>query len=418
MANNIINRIFGKKEAEEKRGLVDVWQNPVLGTLNFNSFNQYTVSKTLNISSVYRSVNLISDSVSVLELIPYQIKGSWKYKDTGNLYNLLNIMPNKLMNANTFKRLMVQYILLNGNAYIRITRNQNNEVQELTLMHPDDVQILVGNKTLTYRQVSTGIEYDSADVIHIMNYPSPDNGLIGISTVSYAALTLGTTYAAEEMANNWFSSGGVLSGILRPVAGVNLSKDKANAAKQSFLTALNSDLGGKSGSVVVLDSGLEYQSISINNKDMQLLESRQFNMQTIAHYFGVPLPLLDSSKSNYATQEAAQIAFLNSCLHPLLEKIELAFYTKLFLPVEYPTTELAFDVSNLLRLDAQTQATVYTQLFNIGALTVNEIREKLNSAFPVAGGNRAFVQQNVQPLDNILNDVKAGTNNNDNNTQQ
>lgn len=402
---NYLTRLFQSNKKENRN--LDTWQNPIFGTLNFNTYNSYSNSKALKISSVFRAVNLISDSVSVLELIPYQYKDNWKYKQYDKLYYLLNVSPNPLMNSNTFKRLMIQSILLKGNAYIVIVRNTDNTPKELYLLDSDNVEVFL-QTTLKYKDRSTGNIYDAADIIHILNYPNPANGLIGISTISYASLAMGTAYAAEEMSNNWFTSGGVLSGILRPAAGVNLSKDKATAAKESFTNALNSELGGKSGSVVVLDSGLEYQPISLNNKDMQLLESRQFNIITISHFFGIPLAKLDNSKSSYATQEASQIDFLNNCLLPLLEKIELSFYVKLFMPVEYDKTELKFDVSNLLRLDASTQATVYTQLFNIGAMTVNEIREKLNANNPVTGGNRAFIQQNVQPVDNILNDVKAG----------
>ena len=86
-------------------------------------------------------------------------------------------------------------------------------------------------------------------------------------------------------------------------------------------------------------------------------------------------------------------------------------FRKLFLKSEWDISELRFDTSNLLRLDAQTQASVFTQYFNCGAMTVNEIRERINAKFPIKNGNRSFIGQNMQPTDNILNDIKNQKNN-------
>jgi HK97 family phage portal protein len=281
------------------------------------------------------------------------------------------------------------------------------------LLDSDQVQVYLSDGNLKYKDQSTNQTYDQSDIVHIQNYSL--NGLIGVSTLTYASLSLSTSYASESHANNFFSGGGALAGLLRPIAGVNLTKDKATAAKRNFVNALNSDLGGASNSIVVLDSGLEYQQITVSPKDAQLLESRQFNSLAISQFFGVPLSkLFDKSNTSYSSAEAEQIDFLNSTLLPLLEKIENEFYRKLFLPIDYSKTELRFEVSNLLRLDANTQADVYTKYFNLGVMTTNEIREKINSPYPVKGGNRAFVLQNAQPLDNILNDIKNNKNTNTN----
>jgi phage portal protein BeeE len=112
-------------KAPEQRGFVDEWQNPILGTLNLYNSNNYSESKALKLSTVYRAVNVISDSVAILNLDNYLYKDNWKYKEQNTLHFLLNIQPNSLMSAYTFKKLMVQNILLKGNAYILIKRDKN-----------------------------------------------------------------------------------------------------------------------------------------------------------------------------------------------------------------------------------------------------------------------------------------------------
>ena len=55
-----------------------------------------------------------------------------------------------------------------------------------------------------------------------------------------------------------------------------------------------------------------------------------------------------------------------------------------------------------MRLDAASQATYYSTLFGMGALTVNEVRDKINAAYPAINGNKHFISTNLQELDNLI----------------
>ncbi len=197
-----------------------------------------------------------------------------------------------------------------------------------------------------------------------------------------------------------------MSGILRPVAGQSMNKTQAANAKQQLINQLNTDFGGASNSIVVISEGLEYQTISVNPKDSQLLESRQFGVLEICRFFNVPPSLAFSETGKFSTAEQQSLDFLNNSLVPLLEKLESEAFRKLFLPSDWSTSELKFDTENIMRLDATTKADYYTKMYQIGALTTNEVREKINAGSPVKGGNRAFNQTNLQPLDNLISENK------------
>lgn len=55
-----------------------------------------------------------------------------------------------------------------------------------------------------------------------------------------------------------------------------------------------------------------------------------------------------------------------------------------------------------MRLDATTQANYFKSLFEMGALTVNEVREKINAAYPATDGNKHFISTNLQELGNLI----------------
>ena len=352
---------------------------------------------------------MISDSIASLPLIPYTYKdksgniGNWKYINYDDTYyNLLNIQPNGLMSSNTFKKLLVVNMLLKGNGYVLIDRDKLGRVLNLILLNSDYIEPKIINNDLVYYDNYNKKSYDKTQIIHLLNYST--NGILGFSTITYAATTLGISYNSEEHTSNFFKGGASLAGILRPIAGVNINTAKATAAKDAFINALNSDLNGTSNSIVVLDSGLEYQPITISPKDAQLLESRQFNVIDVCRFFGVPPTMAFSETGKFSTAEQQQIDYLNNTITPLLEKIENEFFRKLFLQSEWNYSDLKFDVENLLRTDANTRADYYTKLFRVGGYTVNEIREKLNGGFPVSGGNRAFIEVNVQPTDALISE--------------
>jgi len=409
---NFIQKIFNKPET---RSTIEDFQNPILGTLSFGTYGAYNQSKALKLSTVYRCVNLISDSIASLPLYPYIWKGDWKYIDESNtLYNILNVQPNSFMGSYLFKKQILVNMLLKGNAYILIDRANSGTVLSLTLLNSDYVQIYINGALIstisdftalgpdvkiTYYNQLTGKEYDKSQIIHIPNYVR-DNGIEGVSTLTYAADTLGLASYTNEHSSNFFKSGSNLAGILRPVAGGTLLKGQAIKAKQDFINSLSPAVGGISGGIVALDAGLEYQSITVNPKDSQMIENKAFSVLEICRYFGVPPSLAFSETGKYSTAEQQSLDFLNNGLLPLIEKLENELFRKLYLPSEWPTSDLKFAVDNLIRLDAVTKASVLTQLINVGVKTVNEGREMYDAKFPVAGGNKAFISTNLQPLDN------------------
>jgi len=396
-----------KKVEEGKRNYFeeDINYNPIQGVLKYITGSAYTPTKAMKLSAVYRCVDLISNSISSMPMLPYIYKGDWKSLDnTNNLYNLLNVQPNSLMSRNTFFKQIIVNLLLNGNAYIVIDRDLQGVVQNLYLVNSNMVVVTVTNNEIFYT-IGNNI-YDSSMIIHIIN--NSYDGIHGLSTISYASETLNMSWAENTHSANFYKNGGI-AGILAPIAGVQMNDTKAKAAKTAWQN--QSTIDG-SNSIIVLDSGLQYQPITVSNKDAMVIESKQLTVKDIARFFGVPSSLLFID-SKYSTSEQESIAYLNS-LNPLIEKIENEFFRKLYLPHQWDLNDLKFDIENLYKTDLVARADYYTKMFAIGGYTVNEIREKLNSKFPATGGNRVFINVQVQPLDNLISEQNINNNQIDN----
>jgi HK97 family phage portal protein len=333
-----------------------------------------------------------------MPLLPYSYKGDWKQLDsTNNLYNLLNVQPNALMSRNTFFKQIVVNLLLNGNAYIVIDRDKLGQVVGLYLINSNAVLVTISGQDLVYS--INGKDFDSSQVIHIIN--NSYDGIHGLSTISYASDTLNLGYLENQHSTNFYKNGGI-GGILTPALGVQINSEKAQKAKKTWRETMNLD---GSNSIIALDSSMQYQPITVSNKDSMLIESKQLTVRDIARFFGVPISLL-MLDSTYSSAEQEQVSFTNS-LNPLIQKIENEFFRKLYMSYQWDTTDLFFDIEALYRTDLTARADYYTKMFSIGGYTVNEIREKLNSKFPAVGGNRVFINVQVQPLDNLISEMNA-----------
>ena len=359
------------------------------------------------LSAVYRCVEVISDSIAQLPCEPYRIDSDGcKIKFTKHpTYNLLNREPNQNMSKFTFMKTMVVSMLLTGNAYALIERDERGNAKALYYIPTELVTILKPQTitdTISYSITGMKNVVEDCNMIHILNFTS--DGYEGISTLAYARKTLGLAMDAEANAEGFFKGGANVAGILK--CNSPLATKQKESLKSSWNSAFNGSTGTPNG-IAVLDADLDFQSVTVNPSDAQLLETRQFNVIDICRFFGVsPVKAFDLSKSSYNTIEQMQLAFLTDTLQPLLEKIECEFQRKLYKPSEKDNITVRFSTAPLLRADKQSQANYYNTLFQMGVMTINEIRKELDLPH-LENGDTSFVQVNVQTLKNATQDKES-----------
>lgn len=395
--------LFSKKKKQEER-------SSTFDYLLYNSSGSYANNKVLQLSAVYRCVEVISDSIAQLPLEPYRIDSNgYKVKFTSHpTYRLLSAEPNQNMSKFTFIKTMVVSMLLKGNAYALIERDKNGNAKALHYIPADLVTIIkpqTFNDSLVYSVTGIKNKIEACNMLHILNFTY--DGITGISTLANAKKTLGLALDAEGHAEGFFKGGANLAGVLKVQS--TLTTKQKNDLKTSWQSAFNVQTGTPNG-VAVLEGNMDYQPITVNPSDAQLLETRQFSVIDICRFFGVsPVKAFDLSKSSYSTVEATELAFLTDTLAPLIEKIEEEFERKLYKPSEKENIDVRFDTSALLRADKQSLANYYNTLFNIGVISINEIRRELDLP-ALDNGNNTFVQVNIQPLDRAVSNNPDNTN--------
>lgn len=338
-------------------------------------FGDTITTNHMSISAVYRATEIISDSIAVLPIKVREITGTGHKEDLSEhpLNEVLNYLPGNKLSKYTLMKLLIQSVILRGNGYAYIER-KGGKIVGLRFLEPGDVTINYdkNRNTLSYHcAFITPNNIDPKDMIHLIK--NTYDGINGRSVISYASRSIGLSNASEDAADSFFSSGCYLSGIVK-VNNPQFTDKQRDDAKKAWL---NSFSGGAKNAraVAFLPPGYDFQTISVNAKDAQLIETRQYNVQDIARFFGIsPVLLGDLSKTSYNTIEAVQLDFLTHTLAPYIKMVEDEFTRKLCVGDD---TVVDLDDSFLIKSDKNTQASYYTSLTQNGILTVNEVRKEL-----------------------------------------
>ena len=186
-----------------------------------------------------------------------------------------------------------------------------------------------------------------------------------------------------------------------------------NEQKKDTRTQWKEIMASEEGGIAILGADMTFTPISINAADAQLLETRHFNVEEIARFYGVSPTLLgDLTKSSYATFEATNLDFLTNSLQPRLTNIEQEMNLKLLSRQEKQARKMhfAFETEDLLRCTKEQMAAYYRDLIQNGVMTVNEVRRKLDFE-PVDGGDQNFIQLNMTTLTGVQNNTNNGKEN-------
>lgn len=361
---------FFRKKEQRSVTTVDSYNPPMDALLYGKLRNQYSA---MNLSAVFRCVDLISDSVAMLP-IKVISKTSNKIDEKTN-HPLYLVFSDGLNNLNKFEfiKILIQSVLLKGNGFALIQRANDGTAIGLRFLESGDVNIHYDKSKPSQLYYTCNLiqnkKIEPCNMIHLMKYSF--DGINGKSVLAFAERTLRLSNASENAANGLFENGCNLSGVLK-VEG-QLSKEQRQAIHNTWNQAMSNGGNG----LAVLQGNMSYQPIQLSAEDSQLLQSRLFQVDEIARFFGInPVLLGDLTHSSYSTLEAAQQEFLVHCLQSYIIMVEQEFTKKLFKPSE-SGLEVQLDETAILKTDKQALANYYSTLVTNGILSINEIRKEL-----------------------------------------
>jgi HK97 family phage portal protein len=316
-------------------------------------------------------------------------------------YRLLNIAPNPEMTAFNFRSILWQWQVNGGNAYAEIVREGNNPEAPLESLWPMDPWRTTikrddsGELRYEYREEGgTKVELKPWQVLHLPSIITID-GIVGRGVIEHARETIGAGIAAEKKAANRFGGGNI------PAVVVEVAGKWPDDARKAFRDEWKTLYGGPEGDTVALLQGgskaVPLQGIS--ERDSQFLESRQFDIEEIARWYGIPPHLLQHLlRATFNNVEELGIDFVRYGLNSWLKIWEQAIRQKLFTADEQDSMFAEHNVDALMRGNAAARGAFYQVMTSAAIMSRNECR-KLENLDPVEGGDVYLVQGAMVPLD-------------------
>ena len=355
---------------------------------------------SLAYSAVYRAVSLISATLGICPLRLYRRStrdghAAREEVATHPVSRIVSVAPNDEQTPLAFKEHVGKCLCLWGNFYAEIVRLRDTDgpVTGLYALEPEYVSI--------GRNQRNQIEYlyappdgvatmlSSAEVLHV---PMLGSGIVGKSPIAVARESISLGLGLERFGAAFIRNSASPSGVLE-YPGVMDAETMARL-KDWLKTYTGAT---RSNKTLLLENGMTWKQVGVPPEDAQFLETRTFQVDEIARWFGVPPHMLaENTNSTYSNISHQEAEFKQYCMMQYFVRIEEEINRKLLW--DEPELYVKFNVNAILRGVPEDRVKFYHEMFNMGALSTNDILE-LEDRNPVGeDGDQRFVPVNLASL--------------------
>lgn len=369
-----------------------------------------TPAQTLELSAVWACISIVATSLGSCRWNIYQPTGPGKrvllYDDPTAW--LLNTRPNPDMTAIGWREAMVMVAMPFGNSYSEIVRDGSGRVAALWPLDADRVMPRRDPETwqLYFEYMEPGgalIKLAARDVFHLHG-PSL-HGLMGDNVVARAAKSLSVAAAQERHSAAYFGQGANPGGTLEMPPGATLGDKQYERLKADWAEKKKGPENAHKP--MVLENGWKWNQSNSDPQKSQLVEARQFSVEEICRWFGVPPHKVQHLlRATFSNIEHQSIEFVNDAVTPWERRLCQEADYKLFPQTRGPWRYTCIDLDPLKEGDAKSQAEADAVWRQNGIKTANEIRERRGMNDAGADGDVLLVQSNLTTVQNIINPPK------------
>lgn len=355
-----------------------------------------TAKGALSIAAAWACQNAIATDLAALPLVVMQKLDGGRRRVAAEhpAAEVLGLSPDGVRSAIDFRQAMQGHALGWGNGVAEVRRDRvTGELLGLRLEPAGAATpyTRTSDGQVGYR-LSTGRRVRAEDVIHVAGF-GPD-GLSGYTPVEIHRQTIELGLASALAGHSWYRNGGMPSGWVRS------PKRMDREATERFLAQFERRHANpsNSGRIGILDEGKEFVAASINPRDAQYLELRQFTVLEICRIYRCPPhKICDFSQVQLASAatEAANIAYVIETLVPWAIKWEQQLALKVLTREERAAGfYVKHNFMALLRGDMKTRAGYYAMAVDKGWMTRDEVRalEDMDPIGEARGGDKVTVQ--------------------------
>lgn len=386
-------------------GLSALQLKMIAGTAAFPSPSGTVVNQRtcLSVTAVWHAVNLYASTIGKLSqgFHCYQRLGDGGKKPAPKhaAERSINCWDHKITNRQKFWQAILVNKKTTGNAYAEIQRLPNGDPSFLLIHVSTNVKLRQkDNGDLYYRLDHEGRDIQAENMLHFAEMGI--SGVEGFSPIQSHSIAIGNAIAVQEYINNFYGNNAQPAGLLKSTAKIREEDEKR--ARETF-TAINGGVGN-AGKFAILGPGWEYEQLGLSPVDTALIDQLNYSVADIARIYGVPLSLMnvDTTQESNASNVEHNRQWYTLGLGNELESIQAECEKKLFKPKDQGKFFVEFDLSTFLKTDDAARGAFYKTLFDMGAITPNQII-MAEGGNPYEGGDTYWIEaNNYAPVSKVL----------------
>lgn len=349
----------------------------------------------LGISAMYRAVSLIAGQLATLTLTSYRTGEGGRPQQVPSVFDDPDGPDGQT--PYEWKESLFVHRLLHGNAFALKMTNGAGSIERLPLVHPLSVtieeptpedrkadRIPVGGKWFRVKLAdNTTRRLDARSVWHVPGMSL--DGVRGIGLLDVAKRSLAATRAGDRAAANLYERGALIAGVLTPEDEYDITEDLDDLKAEVRAATSGPE---NAGMIAVLNRRLKLQNWAMTMEDAQFLQGRQFQIEEIARWTGVPPHLLMQTEKQ--TSWGTGVEEQNRALgRTVLAPYATGFEQRASRLLQNPRW-VTFDFAALERPSPDREIELDLQQVAAGVMTVDEYRAKrgwtpLEQTEPAAG---------------------------------
>lgn len=351
---------------------------------------------------IFACVSKIAQKVSSIDWNLYKITNLHGDKEELPVHEALDLLyrPNEFQSKEVFWQRYMINKKLTGSAFVLKVRSAGpgSPVVELWNLRPDYMCVL-----LDPQDVIKGFEFNGPkgkvvflpeDII-FDSYPDPTSEFGGLSPLQPAQARIEVEEFATRYQRNFFYNNARPDFVLKTPN--KITAEQKEDIKEAWDKRHKGGRDQKNvGKGAILEGGLDYQQISLTQREMDYIESLKFTRDDILVALGVPKPIVSITEDvNYANAETAMRVFLSETIVPEVKQLTTVLNEHFVYP-EYSDLLFLEFVDPVPENDVQ-KADVQGKRLTAGTITINEAREEWGME-PIDGGDEVYLPFGMRPI--------------------
>lgn len=356
----------------------DFWYGPAYRS---NPAGPIDPDSAMTIPQFYAAVTYVAEDIAKLPLNINQDLG-----DAGTapapdheLQERLHHQPNQYQTAMEWREMVTAVSMLRGKSVNEIIAGapisypgaptRKSSVDQIVPLHPDLIREDIndnGVRRLLYRDPKNrGVErtllYEDVFILR---------GRQSRSVLDFASTNLNTTLAMERFAGFMFSRGAKHQGVIKAKGRL------ADPVRIALRGALDEyAIGGpRAGRPLLLEDGMEWQDISMNNVDAQFVEQKNISVSDACRWIRIqPHKVFELTRSTNNNIQSQGVDYVVDCLLAWAVRWEQAIWRDLIVDKTYFAKIL---LDGLLRGDNEARSRAFALAIMWGWMTRNEVRAR------------------------------------------